>query len=94
MTLHKYKIKRVDCFADYIIVIYQDRVFFDIFKKNGKLKERRYVKGDPSQNIYIQQIDHAILPRLEWSDRYVDIIQQSNNDLGKKFILSGVAYQN
>lgn len=33
------------------------------------------------------------MPRLEWSDRYVDIIQQSNNDLAKKFIIAGVATQ-
>lgn len=44
--LYQYKIKRVDCFADYIIIIYKDKIFFDIFKKNGKLKERRYLRGD------------------------------------------------
>lgn len=43
--LHPHKIKSIDAFADYLIIIYYDQPFFDIFKKNGKLKERRYIKG-------------------------------------------------
>ncbi|CDW74843.1 UNKNOWN [Stylonychia lemnae] len=92
--LAKLEIKRIDCFADFIFVIYQDRLFFDIFKKSGTLVERKYICSGPNVKIDILQIDRAILPRLEWSDRYVDIIQQSNNELGKKFIVSGMASQN
>ncbi len=41
-----FNVKRVECFADFLIVVYDDKIFFDIFKKNGKLFERKYVKGD------------------------------------------------
>lgn len=45
-SLQNFGVKRVECFADFIIVVYEDKIFFDIFKKNGKLFERKYVKGD------------------------------------------------
>ena len=51
VKLTQHEIRRVDCFADFIIVIYKDRVFFDIFKKTGKLIERRYVRGDSLQRV-------------------------------------------
>ncbi len=35
LNLQKYTIRMVECFGDYIIIIYKDRIFFDIFKKNG-----------------------------------------------------------
>jgi hypothetical protein len=43
----------MDNFGDYIIVLYHERVFFDIFRKNGKLKERKYVSGDDLAKIHI-----------------------------------------
>ena len=89
--MHEFEVKRIDCFADFIIVIYKNKLFFDIFKKSGTLIERKYIKNDPSLEVDLAKIERVILPRLEWSDRYVDIIQQSNNDLGKKFIISGTA---
>jgi len=74
VKLAKLEIKRIDCFADFIIVIYRDKLFFDIFKKSGMLIERKYICNAPNVRLDILKLDKVILPRLEWSDRYVDII--------------------
>ncbi len=41
--INSFVIKRVESFGDYIIVIYRDKAFFDIFTKTATLMERRYV---------------------------------------------------
>jgi hypothetical protein len=70
----KLEIMKVECFGDYIMIVYKNQNFFDIFKKNGKLQERKYVADEKNQ-IIIKNIEFLMLPRLEWSDRYVDIVQ-------------------
>lgn len=66
-------------------------MFFDIFNKNGSLLNRRYLHLDTESIARIEEIEFVILPRLDWSDRYVDIMQQSQNELGKNLIVAGVA---
>jgi hypothetical protein len=54
--------------------LYKNKNFFDIFKKNGKLLERKYITLDIDEKIELVNIKYVLLPRLDWSDRYVDIM--------------------
>ena len=44
-------VKNIECFADFIILIYENETFFDIFKKSGKLIERRHIAGKGNSDI-------------------------------------------
>lgn len=54
----------------------------------GNLKERKSL--GVIGNYLVKEIKKIILPRLDWSDRYVDIIYQSQNALSKKLIITGL----
>ena len=87
------RVEHIESFSDFIILVYEKATFFDVFKKNGKLFERKHVSGDSQQRIKVENISAVILPRLEWSDRYMDMMQQSANDLGQKLVITGMASQ-
>ena len=65
----------MESFADFIIVVYKGQAFFDVFRKNGKLIERKHISKTLDEKLEMKGIEFAILPRLEWSDRYFDIMQ-------------------
>jgi len=46
----------VNSFGDYILCCYEGRTFFDIFKKNGKLIERRYAAGEQSSAVTVTEV--------------------------------------
>jgi len=62
-----------------------------LFKKNGSLIERKAVSLPNRKDMLINSIDFVIFPRLEWSDRYFDIVQQSKNIIPRKLIVAGSA---
>jgi hypothetical protein len=39
--------------------------------------------------VKLKTIDFAIFPRLEWSDRYLDMMMQTNKQLPRKVIVAG-----
>lgn len=69
------KIKNAICYADYILITYEDQASFDIFKKSGNFYSRENLNNNFNGAFAISDIDFITLPRLEWSDRYFDMVQ-------------------
>mmetsp|Transcript_14338 Transcript_14338/g.13906 ORF Transcript_14338/g.13906 Transcript_14338/m.13906 type:complete len:472 (+) Transcript_14338:733-2148(+) len=85
-------VKNPICYADFIIIVYWNQTFFDIFKKNGTIVSRQIIPDIQESKFAINTIEDVLLPRLDWSDRYFDMMQQKQNELCKKLILMGTAY--
>lgn len=84
------KIQQVLSFGDFLVVTYESKLFLDILKKSGNLLEMHdIIQASASRRIELKEILHVKLPKLEWSDRYVDMIQQSKKVLSKKIIIVG-----
>jgi len=77
-------------FGDFFIVLYHDEVKVDVFKRDGLRLESYQIEEYFARNaLRVRSLDHLKLPRLDWSDRYVDMVQQFKKVIPKKFILSG-----
>jgi len=55
---------------------------------NNEKKQKVTILSKFYQKV-IYSLDFAIFPRLEWSDRYFDLMQQSQKQLPRKLILAG-----
>lgn len=85
-----YEIKQILNYSDYLVVTYCNTFYIDIFKKSGSLFERFSLdKTFISSKLILKSIDFVKFAKLEWSDRYFDLVQQSQKSLPKKLILSG-----
>ena len=65
-------------YSDFLVIIYDDSNFVDIYKKSGQLYERHNVEYFfINSKLILKSIDCIKFAKLDWSDRYFDIIQQS-----------------
>ena len=60
----------------------------DIFRKNGNLMEVVLIESN-FERALLNTLDMLRIPRLDWSDRYLDIIQQCQKNLPNKLIMTG-----
>jgi len=71
-------VKMMIAYSEYYLLIYEDVFRLDIYKKNGVGYENHDLTDVFSKfQLEIKSIDLMRLPKLEWSDRYIDIVQLS-----------------
>ena len=84
-------IEKVECYGDYLILLYRGPInYFDIFIKSGLHVERVSVSHHfEKEGIELVKLTHVRVPRLDWSDRYFSVVEQSTKNFTNKLVLAG-----
>ena len=73
-----------------MFLLYSDSIKCEIRMKNGNLvKTIDLNEVAKSLGITVNNLTFVKIPRIEWSDRILDIIYQSNRALVNKIIFTG-----
>jgi hypothetical protein len=78
-----------------LFIVYEEAPFFDVFSKIGVLLRRVNIQRSfVAENVEISKVKFVKAPRLDWSDRMIDMVEQYNKKLIKRVIAVGECTQN